>query len=46
MMDEEDLALGSFVQLGELPLQIWVPGDLFTVAEIPDDPDFSQGFYE
>ena len=39
MMDEEDMALGSFIQLGELPLQIWVPGDLFTVAEIPDDPE-------
>ena len=30
MVDEETLAAGSYVQLGELPLQIWIPGDLFT----------------
>ena len=39
MMEEEDLALGTFAQLGELPLQIWIPADMFTVKEIPDDPE-------
>ena len=39
LYDEEALAAGSFTQLGELPLQIWVPGDKFTAKEIPEDSE-------
>lgn len=39
MMDEEAMAQGSYTRLGELPLQIWIPNDMVTVKEIPDDPE-------
>ena len=32
---EEELAMGSYRQLSTLPLQIWVPNELITEAEIP-----------
>ena len=39
MIGESALVLGSFSQLGELPLQIWIPEGLFTVKEIPEDSE-------
>ena len=36
---ETTLALGTYTQLGELPLQIWIPNGLFTEQEIPQDDE-------